>query len=75
MDCKEAARLLYAYLDQELNERAVSQIREHLENCGPCFGNYQFSAALKKLIRKIEARLAFPPDLLFKIQNSLKETA
>jgi anti-sigma factor (TIGR02949 family) len=74
MDCAEAAKLLNEYLDQELNERTISQIRAHLEMCKPCFGNYEFNVALKKLVQTMETKPALLRGLSLKIENALLES-
>jgi mycothiol system anti-sigma-R factor len=75
MDCQEAARALYDYLDRELDGRAVSQIQNHLEKCRHCFGNYQFNAVLKKLIQKMGTQMTLSANLELRIKKSLEETA
>lgn len=72
MNCKEAARLIDVYLDQELNERTVFKIREHLEKCKSCFGNYQFNLALKKLIQRIGSKFTLPEEIQFKLKRFLE---
>jgi mycothiol system anti-sigma-R factor len=43
---------VYEYLDGEMTSDDCDKIRVHLEECGPCLGNYQLDEALKALIRR-----------------------
>ena len=50
VDCTEAVHELYRYLDGELTEERRSEIRVHLEWCGPCSGAAEFEADLRRVI-------------------------
>lgn len=36
VDCQEAARRLFAYLDGELPASEADAVQQHLTHCGPC---------------------------------------
>ena len=50
IDCEEAVHVLYHYLDGELTEERRTEIRVHLDWCGPCSGAAGFEAELRKVI-------------------------
>ena len=50
VDCTEAVRELYVYLDGELTEVRREEIRVHLDWCGPCGGAAEFEAELRRVI-------------------------
>jgi mycothiol system anti-sigma-R factor len=50
MDCEQAVRELYSYLDGELTEVRREEIRVHLDWCGPCGGAAEFEAELRRVI-------------------------
>lgn len=52
MNCEEVINKLYEFLDSELGQDDVSAIREHLEQCKPCFDHYQFDMLLKKVVKE-----------------------
>jgi mycothiol system anti-sigma-R factor len=52
MDCQETARQLNGYVDRELSEEEVKQVRSHLDDCPPCQHCFEFQAELKRLVRK-----------------------
>lgn len=50
-DCNETLRELYLFLDGQLTEADVAHIRQHLEECSPCWAAYDFEAELREVIR------------------------
>ncbi len=52
VDCEEAVRQLYVYLDGELTEQRREKISLHLDECGPCAGAADFEAELRVIISK-----------------------
>jgi anti-sigma factor (TIGR02949 family) len=60
VDCGEAARRLFGYLDGELTAEQVGEIEAHLAECGSCA---EADAAERKLIAAIKATAASSSDL------------
>lgn len=52
LDCDETAERLNLYLDRELSDADVTQVREHLSECPPCGRIFDFQAEVKRLVRK-----------------------
>lgn len=50
VDCMEAVRQLYVYLDGELTEERRLDIAVHLDECGPCADAAGFEAELRTVI-------------------------
>ena len=50
VDCQEAVRQLYVYLDGELTEERRLQIAAHLDECGPCADAAGFEAELRAVV-------------------------
>ncbi len=46
--CTEVLARVYSYLDGEIEVNGYSQIREHLEECGPCLREYGLEEAVKR---------------------------
>lgn len=40
MDCNECRERLYPYLDRELSERELDEVRVHLDECGGCESSF-----------------------------------
>jgi mycothiol system anti-sigma-R factor len=50
--CSEVLARLYSYLDGELEDTGFAQIREHLDECGPCLREYGLEEVVKRLVHK-----------------------
>ncbi len=51
MDCDECLQRLYPFLDRELAEAEVNEVRRHLAECSPCEGSFVFERAFLERIR------------------------
>jgi mycothiol system anti-sigma-R factor len=49
IDCREAVRRMWAYLDHALERGPVEEFETHLEACQRCCGELEFSRHLKVL--------------------------
>jgi mycothiol system anti-sigma-R factor len=48
--CSDAAYELYTFLDGELTDERRDEIRRHLDDCPPCFEQFDFEAELRIVI-------------------------
>jgi mycothiol system anti-sigma-R factor len=48
IDCREAVRRMWAYLDDALERGPVEEFETHLEACQRCCGELEFSRHLKE---------------------------
>ena len=51
INCRDCAKALNPYIDRELSDEDVVQVRSHLEACGGCLHMYQFEESLRRLVR------------------------
>lgn len=58
MSCEEVVRLVWAYLDDEIDDERRRRVREHLALCGPCRDHFTFDGAFLRSV----ARLIDVPD-------------
>ena len=68
IDCREAVRRMWAYLDHELEARPVTEFEAHLETCQRCCGELEFSRHLRAKVAEDEGAPAMPPDLRARIE-------
>jgi mycothiol system anti-sigma-R factor len=52
MDCKEVEARLTPFLDRELNPAELIRVRQHLEDCPPCEGQFHLELEVKRLVRR-----------------------
>lgn len=72
-DCTEALRELERYLDGELPEGDLLEIREHLADCYPCADRATFQEQLRALVRERCSERA-PDGLVERIRQRLAES-
>lgn len=65
--CTEVLATVYAYLDGEMDDRACLQIREHLDECGPCLREYGLEEMVKRLVHKCCGQETVPTELRTKV--------
>lgn len=70
-DCNETLRELETFLDGELTEDALANIRAHLEGCPDCYQAFDFQAELKIVIAAKCHRDEMPAGLLSRIEQCL----
>ncbi|MHB8438271.1 MAG: mycothiol system anti-sigma-R factor [Acidimicrobiales bacterium] len=69
-DCHDTIERLYHYLDGELTDERRAEIRQHLDDCPPCFDAYDFESELRVVIaRRCQERV--PDSLLARIRAAL----
>jgi mycothiol system anti-sigma-R factor len=64
---------VYAFLDGDLDDLACSEIRRHLDECGPCLREYGLEEAVKRLVDKHYGCDPGPADLRAKILVRIRE--
>jgi mycothiol system anti-sigma-R factor len=65
--CSEVLERVYSYLDGELGPSGKAEIRQHLDECGPCLREYGLEELVKKLVHKCCGHEAVPGELRAKV--------
>jgi mycothiol system anti-sigma-R factor len=68
IDCPEAVRRMWAYLDQALERTSTDELEQHLQTCQRCCGELEFSRHVREKVAAGDGSLALPPDLRTRIQ-------
>jgi mycothiol system anti-sigma-R factor len=69
-DCDEAISELYRFLDGDLTEQRRIEIRRHLDECPPCFEQFDFEAELRLVIAS-KCKDTVPDSLRHRIADVL----
>lgn len=72
VDCDEAVRQLFVYLDGELTEERRREISVHLDDCAPCARAAGFEAELRAVIAS-RCKERVPQSLVDRIAAALAE--
>jgi mycothiol system anti-sigma-R factor len=73
IDCNEAVRRMWAYLDRELGAKPVAEFEAHLQTCQRCCGELEFSRHLRELVADTDAAPQLPPELRSRVENLLAD--
>ena len=68
IDCTEAVRRMWAYLEHELDATPVAEFEVHLETCQRCCGELEFSRHLREVVAEGEGATPVPPELRSRIE-------
>ena len=65
--CSEVLALVYSYIDGEMEDSGYVEIRQHLNECGPCLREYGLEELVKRLVQKCCGHEAVPGELRTKV--------
>ena len=69
--CKTCLKALHPYLDRELSDEDIVQVRAHLDECLGCFHMFQFHDSLRRLVKVRCQEQQAPETLRFRIAARL----
>lgn len=70
IDCEEALRQLFNYLDLELSGESQREMQQHLERCRTCFSRLEFEKRLKTHVGELRSE-SVPAELQQRIRTIL----
>ncbi len=73
LTCEETFRRLDDFVDRELTPEEMALVRDHLESCAACAGEYRFEAEVLDAVRSKLRRIAVPSDLVQRISESIRK--
>jgi mycothiol system anti-sigma-R factor len=50
--CETTMRQLSVYIDRELSDAEVREVKAHLDDCPPCEKVFEFQSEMKRLVRR-----------------------
>jgi mycothiol system anti-sigma-R factor len=72
-DCREVLDKVYLYLDGEADHVDMRNIRQHLEECGPCLREYGLEQQVKALVARSCGSDAAPEELRIRVMQRIAE--
>lgn len=73
IDCQTAVRQLWDYLDEELDDRRMSEVRQHLESCSHCLPHAEFGTRFLQALSRVRDRHVMPPAVRSQVMTALSE--
>jgi anti-sigma factor (TIGR02949 family) len=71
LTCSDVLRRLDDYLDRELSDAELLQVREHLDTCVTCAAEHRFEASVLLEIRRKLRRLKAPSAVIDRVRARL----
>ena len=71
--CSEVLARVYSYIDGEIDNISYAEIRQHLDECGPCLREYGLEEVVKKLVHKHCGRELVPSDLRARVLTRIQQ--
>jgi mycothiol system anti-sigma-R factor len=73
VDCVEVIEAVYLYLDGEIDETHRIEVRDHLDDCGPCLRQYGIEQEVKALVARSCGGDSAPDALKARLRAKLAE--
>lgn len=73
INCEEAARKLYEYLDRQLTDQEADEVRQHLERCPPCLDHFRFEEGVLTRVSQVCRQVEVPATLVERVRKMCSE--
>ena len=73
--CRNCKQALHPYIDRELSDEDIVQVKTHLDGCPGCLHVFQFEASVRRLVRVRCQEQRAPETLRERIAACLVEEA
>lgn len=75
LSCRDAARRLWALIDNDLADVERHAVHEHLRSCAECESHRRHADAFRRALRRAGQRIEPPATLLPAVRSRLKPAA
>ncbi|MEZ5097240.1 MAG: mycothiol system anti-sigma-R factor [Nocardioides sp.] len=72
LDCADVLEQIVYFLDNELDDADIADVRHHLDLCSPCFASYDLQRTVKALVARSCAEPA-PAELKQRVIVSIRQ--
>lgn len=72
INCEEALKRLFEYIDNELHDHAHGEMDEHMSRCRSCFSRLEFEKHLRQHLQK-ETQQKTPDELKCRLKNMISK--
>jgi mycothiol system anti-sigma-R factor len=75
IDCREAVRRMWTYLDQSLATEPTDELEAHLATCQRCCGELEFSRHVRQKVALGDRSTNLPVDVRQRIEELISNPA
>lgn len=69
LNCQEALDKLYGYLDRQLSEDELAEVRQHLARCPHCDDHFRFEENVLRRVHQVCREVETPAALRDRVLN------
>lgn len=73
IDCRSAVRQLWDYLDEELDDQRMVEVRQHLLSCKECLPHAEFGRRFIQALSRARERHVMPPAVRGQVLSALSD--
>lgn len=73
IDCRTAVRQLWDYLDDELDDARMVEVRQHLLTCKSCLPHAEFGRRFIQALSRAREHHVMPPGVRNQVLSSLTD--
>ena len=73
IDCQTAVRQLWDYLDDELDDQRMVEVRQHLVSCKSCLPHAEFGRRFIQALSRARERHVMPAEVRGQVMAALSE--
>jgi mycothiol system anti-sigma-R factor len=71
INCRDCLLALDSYIDRELSDEDIVQVRVHLDDCGGCLDLFKFEESVRRLVRIRCQEQSAPQTLRARVEVTL----
>ena len=71
IDCRQAVRQMWEYLEQALEPKPREELEAHLDTCTRCCGELEFNRHLRQMVAERQSAPLMPPELRARVEQLL----
>ena len=73
IDCRTAVQRLWDYLDDELDDQRMVEVRQHLVTCKSCLPHAEFGRRFIQALSRARERHVMPSEVRSQVMSALAE--
>ena len=73
IDCRTAVQQLWDYLDDELDDQRMVEVRHHLLSCKSCLPHAEFGRRFIQALSRARERHVMPSEVRSQVMSALAE--
>ena len=73
LNCTRAMQQLWDFLDRELTDKQMAEVRRHLDTCSDCFSHGAWGERFLEALHSVRDERLMPPEVKAKVIEKLRK--